>query len=326
MSILHITNGDSAAGVIRAAGLPGVILPWRDVLHDGPVPGGLDLRQLSEVRARFIAESGWEEVRDVARDFRDRDDALERFSDHEEAVLWLEHDLYDQLQLIQLLDWIYQKTPGATRLTLVCNAEYIAELPPAELPARFAGRAEVTGAQLELGSRAWSAFRSDDPEELSTLASSDTSALPFLRAALVRLLQEYPGVTDGLARSERQILVVIDSGSDDPVRIFRAVQQLEEPKYLGDLSFWSYLERMSGTAGLVETTGGDAFRPPSASFPMERFGAQRLVLTDIGRQVLSKGLDWTEVRALDRWLGGVHLGPHSPLRWDDERDRLVKLN
>lgn len=326
MNALQITNGDSAANAIRKAGLPGAILPWRDVLHDGPVPGGLDLRQLSKVRARFIADSGWGEMSDIERDFRDRDDALERFVDHEEVALWFEHDLYDQLQLIQLLNWFYHKTPGAPRLTLICDAEYIAELPQAQLHASFARRADVSDAQLELGSRAWSAFTSDDPEGLAELASSDTAALPFLRAALARLLQEYPGVSDGLARSERQILAVIDSGSNDPVGIFRAVQALEEPKYLGDLSVWSYIERMSGAAALVETAGGGPFRAPSASVPLERFRAQRLTLTDTGRRVLEKSLDWTEVRPLDRWLGGVHLGPGCPWRWDHEGERLVKLN
>ena len=39
--MLFITNGDFAAGRIAASGLTGEILPWRDVLHEGPVPAGL---------------------------------------------------------------------------------------------------------------------------------------------------------------------------------------------------------------------------------------------------------------------------------------------
>ena len=34
---LHVTNGDSAAQGIAGTGLPGRILPWRHVLHDGPL-------------------------------------------------------------------------------------------------------------------------------------------------------------------------------------------------------------------------------------------------------------------------------------------------
>ncbi len=42
-SILNITNGDSAVELMRKAGISGEYLPWRDVLHDGPVPAGLSL-------------------------------------------------------------------------------------------------------------------------------------------------------------------------------------------------------------------------------------------------------------------------------------------
>ena len=57
--ILNITNGDSAVSIIEQAGITGDILPWRDVLHDGPVPAGLSLEALSKVRTQFIVESGW---------------------------------------------------------------------------------------------------------------------------------------------------------------------------------------------------------------------------------------------------------------------------
>ena len=43
---LIITNGDSAAACMREARLDGEILPWRDILHEGPVPAGLDLEDL----------------------------------------------------------------------------------------------------------------------------------------------------------------------------------------------------------------------------------------------------------------------------------------
>ncbi len=39
--MLHLTNGDSAADLIREAGIGGKVLPWRDVLHMGPVPDKL---------------------------------------------------------------------------------------------------------------------------------------------------------------------------------------------------------------------------------------------------------------------------------------------
>ena len=37
MTDLILTNGDSAGDVLAAAGKNGLILPWRDVLHEGPI-------------------------------------------------------------------------------------------------------------------------------------------------------------------------------------------------------------------------------------------------------------------------------------------------
>ena len=36
--MLHITNGDTAAGTLRQTTLGGDVPAWRDTLHEGPVP------------------------------------------------------------------------------------------------------------------------------------------------------------------------------------------------------------------------------------------------------------------------------------------------
>lgn len=38
MSVLHLTNGDATVPGLRGTGLADAIEPWRDVLHEGPVP------------------------------------------------------------------------------------------------------------------------------------------------------------------------------------------------------------------------------------------------------------------------------------------------
>jgi hypothetical protein len=56
--MLHITNGDATR--LAEAGVDGEIIVWRDFLHDGPVPAGLDLEAMSLVRAEFIHALGRE--------------------------------------------------------------------------------------------------------------------------------------------------------------------------------------------------------------------------------------------------------------------------
>src|SRR5207247_1201052 len=50
---LHVTNGDSAAGSIHEADPTRRVLPWRDVLHAGPIPDVPD-GELRRVRAAFL--------------------------------------------------------------------------------------------------------------------------------------------------------------------------------------------------------------------------------------------------------------------------------
>jgi hypothetical protein len=179
----------------------------------------------------------------VISDFANRDSRLTRFREHEEVVLLFEHDLYDQLQLIQLLDWFERRNLGATKLSLVCVEEYLGTLAPDRIRTLFRNRHEVSARELELGHGAWQAFRSPDPTRISTLLRDDTSALPFLEDALVRHLEQFPLVKNGLFRSEAQTLRVISSGRSMLREAFLASHQEQEDRiFLGDSIFALYLE------------------------------------------------------------------------------------
>jgi hypothetical protein len=313
--LLIITNGDSAVGAMEAAGIPGVKLPWRDVLHDGPVPAGLELEELSDVRAHFIASCGWGEPDEVRRQFADRDATLVAFGSHDEVVLWFEHDLYDQLQLLQLLDWFAHRDPGRTRLSYAQDSEFIAEVPHETLPERLRERRDVTAEQLEAGHLAWAAFTAPEPGALERWLEANreakgSEALPFLGPAIARLLEEYPDATTGLARSERQILEGLADGERSAGELFRAVQAMEEARYLGDGSFFSYVQRLTGAPEpLIRLASREPFRLPAwdrgQSDPPELPGP--LELTATGRQALAGERNWIEIAGIDRWIGGVHL-------------------
>jgi hypothetical protein len=339
--MLHITNGDSAGQTIGASALGGAWLAWKDVLQEGPVLAGLALADLSVERARFIASQGWGDAAAVAADFAARDATLASSLAQDEVVLWFEHDLYDQLQLIQLLDWFAGHDlgqPGAARLSLICVDSYpgkarflgLGELTAAELVSLFPARHAVTPAELALGRAAWAAFRAPDPMALETLLGGDTSALPYLpylRAALLRHLEEYPAVGDGLARAERELLQVIAAGEETPRAIFAAQQALEQAPYMGDLPLWSRLRDLgAGPRPLIALADGRRFLAPHEAPDPDQFAAQRVTLTDDGRAVLARQADYLALNGIERWLGGVHLRAGAPLwRWDAAAQRLVRV-
>ena len=103
-NILNITNGDCAVEIMKKAGIRGVFLPWRDVLHEGPVPQGLSLDELSKVRAKYISGHGWGDAEEILRSFIERDNLLKSYQDYEKVILWFEHDLYDQFRYFKF--WI----------------------------------------------------------------------------------------------------------------------------------------------------------------------------------------------------------------------------
>ena len=302
--MLHIVNGDSVG--LSDAGLKGDVIAWRDALHEGPVPGELSLDALSRERAAFLAKALDLDRARTRRQFASRDRALSGFSKHEEITLWFEDDLYDQLQLIQVLDWFAHANPAPTRLTLVQAEIPLGPMGSDELNERFAARRRVTKQQLQLAVRAWSAFRSPDPRPLAKLATRGTAALPFLSDALLRHLEEFPSVENGLARTERQILEILLTGPRPFAPLFRAAQRREERPYLGDSWFAWHLRRLARS---------------EEPLVAERSGAWAILET--GARVLAGDVDQVRLNGINHWLGGVELRGIGPVwRWNAAERRL----
>jgi hypothetical protein len=320
--MLHVTNGSTAVSLLRAAGLAGEMLAWDDVLHEGPVPAGISFNQLRAVRARFIADCGWATYDNALRRFTDRDRALERALAGEEIVLWFEHDLFDQLQLIQLLDWFATCELGATRLSLICAREYLGPSTPERMRERFPTRVGVSDAQLDLARSAWRAFRAEDPTAIEALLRGDTSALPFLEPALSRHLQQFPSYNNGLSRTQQQALEIV---AHAPIRLGdvfrRSHHDREDPVFLGDSAFALHVAAMSRVrTPLLLTEAGEPVRGDGVG---PAFWNTSVVATDAGRAVLARRADHVTLNGVDRWLGGVQLvGDEAAWRWDEAAGQL----
>ena len=143
---LHIVDSESTGGSLRQAGLgkKGDILPWRDALYTGPVPGGLTLRRLSRLRSRFWTGKG-------AKEFDKRDATLTHHTEYDEIVLWFGVTSICQLSLVQLLDWFDEHSRDNTRLRLV--SAYSGWLRPEQLLQAYDARQPITPASSSLSDR-----------------------------------------------------------------------------------------------------------------------------------------------------------------------------
>src|SRR5205814_8762503 len=203
------------------------------------------LEELSKARARFIAGESWGDFAHVSADFLERDRVIRHLDGFDEVVLWFEDDLYDQLQLVQLLDFFGRGRARDKRLSLIVVDGYIPPLSATEIRKLDTTRPRVTAEQLDLAKRAWKAFGSSDPTSIAALIEENTGALPYLARALTRELEEFPSSVNGLSRSEREALTAIEEGHDTPVSSFLEVARKQESIFLGDMVFYSYLERLS---------------------------------------------------------------------------------
>lgn len=317
-NILNITNGDCAVEIMEKADIPGVFLPWRDVLHNGPVPEDLPLEKLSEVRAQFIIDKCWGEPELIKQHFVDRDNTLRSFEKYEKILLWFEHDLYDQLHILQILDWFHQHRRKETTLSIICVDQYLGTLSPVEMTALFEHEEPVTESHLELSSRAWSAFRSSSPENWCALLELDTTLLPFLEGAVIRMLEEYPSCSNGLSRTAQKALEIVLRGEKRPGKIFGCYQESEERRFLGDSSFWSILDDfLASSPPLLKLPEGKELTLPTSP-------DQELSITQTGKDVLSGKMSWLDIIKLDRWIGGVHLTSDNIWCWDSDSGSLVK--
>jgi hypothetical protein len=311
-TLLHVTNGESAGSTLRRTTLGGAVLSWQDVLHEGPVQA-LPREELLRARARFLAECGWgsEPALRSSLERRDRQ-LLDALRDGAQVVLWFEHDLVDQLQLIDALA-LARSVDAAPDLIVIGSFPGrpsfagLGELTANELESLWPARTRATPEALDAAARAWSAFCAPDPASITVLAAQDDPHLPFLAPALRRLLDELPSPADGLSRTERLALETIAAGARTAPAAFVAAQRLEDAPFLGDTWFFRTLSALGqGENRLVE---GDAaaLPPPPPLSDGQAYSRLELRVTAAGERVLRGEANRVELLGLDRWVGGTHV-------------------
>jgi hypothetical protein len=318
---LHISNGDATD--VPGTGLARRVVYWRDILHEGPVPRAAPA-ELRRIRAGYLSSYEGARRAELMRQLTERDEALEANRDGE-YVLWFEADLYDQLQIAEILARLADLGVPAGRITLICIGEHAGI-------ARFGGLGELTAGQLcelpntnacarltpaalELATRAWAAFRAPTPEGLGAIAATRLGELRFLGEAFDRLSREYPATRDGLSLTERRVLAAVADGAPDAGTAFVRAAARETRPYMGDTTCFGRMDRMAeGPYPLLRLD------PPGR--PVAR--ATGLLLTATGTRVLAGEADQIALNGIDRWIGGVHLqGHYVPWRWDDGTEAIA---
>ena len=216
------------------------------------------------------------------------------------STLWFEADLYDQLQIVQILARLH---PAArARVRLACIGEHPGI-------ARFGGLGELYAEQLA----------ALEPAPLTAaafeLAARRLGRLPRSRAERPRRHRRRPLAGAALPRGgvrPARPRVPLDARwavAD------RAAAAGRRPRRRADAGRGVRAGRGARDAPVPGRHVG--VRPARATW--RRWSPEDpLQLTDAGRAVLAGEADHVTICGVDRWIGGVHLQGHDvPWRWDE---------
>jgi hypothetical protein len=338
MLTLHLTNGDHAATALARSGLPGDILSWRDMLHDGPVPPDTDLPAFRRTRGEFLASRGWSSQSAAIADFTERDGRLAGVGAEDEVVLWFEPDLFDQLQLVQVLARLAQRSPSARPRVTIAPADcFLGPLKPEKFVPLYEVRRDLHESDFAMALASWEAFTAEVPDALLAVtdridrevrarayAYDDHVRLPHLVAALRRQLEEYPDVEAGLSRCERQLCEALAPGTLTLAKLYAAHQSAESWVWLGDWSFAWYVQRLSDCAHpLVVHVNGSRVIAPLRDTDGKAFWERQVQLTPLGQDIVRDRADLVKLNGIDRWIGGVYNSASRHWRWDPHHCVLI---
>jgi predicted transcriptional regulator len=279
-----------AIEIMKKAHINGDFLPWYDFLHEGPVPKTLSIHQLSNIRADFISRQGFGFIEQLRADFQKRDKKLEDYHKYKKIILWFEHDLYDQLQLIQVLSWFSVNNDENIKLGLISTHHYIGECSKEEIIKLLHYEEKITKEHLNLAHKAWLAFQEPNPLVWFNLLDINTENLPFLENAIKRMIEEFPNTKNGLSRSAHQALLIISKGINNPREIFNKCQNYEKQKFMGDIIFWKILDELVENDIISSQKNG-----------------QILKITELGQEVLNGKINYLHIKPINRWIGGTKL-------------------
>jgi hypothetical protein len=296
--VLHLLNGDATAAVFPTA-LAGARAVWRDIMVEGPaVDDGAERARWLAPRLGVTAEAyeqGWREGRAT----------LDGAAAHDEVVLWFEQDLFCAVNLWFVLD----RLPRTIAVSLVFPPlsdafDGLGTLSAKDFEPLFRGRTLLDDAARAEAAALWRAYAAPEPTALARASPR----LAFARDAVRLHLGRFPSTTHGLDEIETATLLELAATPENFPELFAAVTRTPPLRRLGmgDVQYAATLRDLEPLVALADAEA------PCAAW--------RISLTATGADVLGGRLDGLEARALERWLGGVHLRPGTrSWRWNGSR-------
>lgn len=253
----------------------------------------------------------------------------------ETVELWVDPLPNAQLMLVWLLS-CFRGHQAASRLKLVQSNVIIGNKESRDIARWVPPAVAITSDHLEIARLAWQAYRAPTPQPWLDLLAKDLSPLPWLRRAVLGLLEGLPWRGSGLGATEMRFLELIhegwmrpylvEGGGARPFDLFPTHHKRNERRVF---EYWAVGELLDGLAhcpapvisGLDE--GPFTLEMHDDRKRRERYAQSRLFLTPLGEAILAGRDDFSRHNPIHRWWGGTELTNDRLWRWDPTKGALI---
>jgi hypothetical protein len=327
---LILTTSDSGAECLRQPGIADAVIPFGHRFFEKSPPEAELADSLTASSSQFEqADDDW--LLRICRKYLRDVDSSTRLIDLCEAFdvndLWIDPDPDAQFTLIWLLDYFRAHETIVSKLNLVQADVPIGDLSSEDLAASPIPAIKIRNGHLETARSAWKAYREPTPRTWFDLLSTDLSALPRLRAAVMMLLEELPMPVTGLGATEMRMLELIAQGNVGPFDVFPGYKKRNERRAF---SYWTIGVLLDGLArGPAPLVSGLDEGPFTLEMHEDRdrhqrYKQSRLSLTALGEAVLAGREDFSRHNPIRRRWAGTELTSDRLWRWDPANHALIE--
>lgn len=309
-AILHITNGDSTTNYLKSLNFSGDFITWREMLCEGKTTTDVGSENFWKNRFNFLKTS-YKISKKTFIDYTLKEyRSLCNKKESNEIVLWFEHDLFCQINMLAVLSWIKTYRKGY-HISLVCSGKVegskklkgLSELTENQIHQHYKNRIDLTQDDIEYADYIWQLYCSESPLRLEAVYKQKTSS-PFyyLVAALEAHLLRFPSIKNGLNKIENRVLQTANSNNlTSKNQLIGELLKNQETFGFGDIQYEYKIEQLQNLF--------TSFNP--------------VKLSKKGKNILTNQMNfYSEIRSENSYLGGAK--KYSFL-FNNEAEKLLQI-
>ena len=213
-STLHITNGDKTTSYLKLLGYTGEFITWREMLCEGKTSIDVGSETFWKTRFEFL-KSSYKVTKKTFIDFTLKEYRnLCQNKNKEEIILWFDHNLHSQINMIAIVSWLKRYRKGE-KISLVIGGtlelsnkiETLNQLSKNQITEQYLHRSELSLDDIEYADYIWQLYCSNCPLRLETIYKYNPMS-PFihLSKAIEMHLKRFPSIENGLNSTENYII------------------------------------------------------------------------------------------------------------------------